>query len=291
MRDLVREYKTYLYFWYESKNQYKKPFISKEQVERDLYQSGELSLKKDIAERIGDIAEKNLKHYENYIDGEEGVDKTTLPKGFLHPDLPNPKVMERQTREQIKLLKITDPEKAHFYEETLFKPTEIDKIFKEDFDISQVKLYPGSEKGSHPADDPDAYSKWFSENQPVELLSKYYFNPLSFSEFGVKKKTMLVSNANTDNHEQKMMTSHFLEEEDFYPLAGYDGAPEFDLLDREKYTVQNDDDLPTISFSTNIGPNELTPLPIEHTLNYQEYHHELENWTLFRSLPIVTKYD
>lgn len=40
----------------------------------------------------------------------------------------------------------------------------IDELMAKDFDLSEVKVYPGSEKGPLPADDPRAYSKWFAEN-------------------------------------------------------------------------------------------------------------------------------
>lgn len=31
-------------------------------------------------------------------------------------------------------------------------------------DFSEIKFYPGSERGPNPEDDPAAYSKWFVEN-------------------------------------------------------------------------------------------------------------------------------
>lgn len=31
-------------------------------------------------------------------------------------------------------------------------------------DLSEVKYYPGTDKGPYPEDDPEGYSKWFVEN-------------------------------------------------------------------------------------------------------------------------------
>ena len=48
----------------------------------------------------------------------------------------------------------------------------MDKVYKEmerTFDVSQVKRYPGNEKGPNPEDDPEHYAKWFMDNQPKEL--------------------------------------------------------------------------------------------------------------------------
>jgi hypothetical protein len=33
-----------------------------------------------------------------------------------------------------------------------------------EYDLNEVKLYPGSDKGPNPEDDPDNYSRWFVEN-------------------------------------------------------------------------------------------------------------------------------
>lgn len=60
-----------------------------------------------------------------------------------------------------------------------------------DFDLDEVKDYPGSEKGPHPDDDPRAYTKWFLENQPKNAFEGYLGpdNKHNFSEFGLKEKT------------------------------------------------------------------------------------------------------
>jgi hypothetical protein len=74
-------------------------------------------------------------------------------------------------------------------------------------------------------------------------------------------------------------------------LATYSGQPEFSIFERERYNVENDEELPSVSVSTNMAVGELAPLPSDHTLNYQEVHFELERWTIFRGLPMMMQYD
>ena len=46
-----------------------------------------------------------------------------------------------------------------------------------------------------------------------------------------------------------------------------------------------------MSITTNLEVGELPPLPSEFTFNYQEFHPELEKWTVFRAMPMLMKYD
>lgn len=46
------------------------------------------------------------------------------------------------------------------------------------------------------------------------------------------------------------MSDYFIEEDEPYPLANYDGTPEFDLMNPDCYTVNNEDELPSVSLST-----------------------------------------
>ena len=80
----------------------------------------------------------------------------------------------------------------------------------------------------------------------------------------------------TENNELKTPYNYMVEEDEIYPCANFTGQPEFSVFERERYNVENDEELPSVTFTTNIGPNELAPLPSEHTLNYQEVHWELE---------------
>lgn len=95
----------------------------------------------------------------------------------------------------------------------------------------------------------------------------------------------------SENNEQKLPVDYFLGEDEEYPMKGYTGLPEFALFERERYNVENDEDIPSVSISTNLGVNELAPLPAEHTLNYQQFHQELERWTVFRGLPMMMQFD
>lgn len=77
-----------------------------------------------------------------------------------------------------------------------------------------------------------------------------------------------------------------------YPTHNYEGAPEFDIANREMYKVENDEDLPSLIFHTPMDPEELSVLPPEHSYVYQtDVHFELERWTIFRSLPMLLNYD
>ena len=100
--------------------------------------------------------------FRQFAQGEEGVDYVSSV--VQDPNLPNPKLLERQIRREITQLKMVDPEKAKSYDEYIFKRNEIDDILATKFDLSEVKIYPGSQKGPRPEDDPDNYSRWFVEN-------------------------------------------------------------------------------------------------------------------------------
>lgn len=92
-------------------------------------------------------------------------------------------------RNAINVLKIEDPEKAKEYEDFVFKRNEIDDIMAEKVDPSDIKYYPGSEKGPLPEDDVDNYSRWFVENQPKSI---YGGKPTDYADLGVKKKLITV---------------------------------------------------------------------------------------------------
>ena len=185
-------------------------------------------------------------------------------------------------------MKMEDPERAKEYEDYIFKRNEIDEIMATNYDMSEVKHYPGSEKGPRPEDDPENYSRWFIENQPKSI---YGDEVTDFSDIGAKKKYVPMVRDMTENNEQKTPLNYFLEEDEPYPLANYTGQPEFALFERDRYNVENDDELPSITLSTNLQVNELPPLPSDHTYNYQDVHWELERWTIFKSFPMMLQYD
>lgn len=154
--------------------------------------------------------------------------------------------------------------------------------------MSEVKIYPGSDKGPNPEDDIENYSRWFIENQPKSI---YDGSQADYSDLGVKKKYVEVVRDQSDNIEHKNMINWFQNDEELYPLQNYHGIPEFAIFDREQYNVEDDDQLPELALTSNMGVNELHPLPTKYTNNYQELHPELERWTIFRGLPMMMKYD
>jgi hypothetical protein len=64
--------------------------------------------------------------------------------------------------------------------------------------MSEVKLYPGSESGPRPEDNPEHYSQWFIENQPKSI---YEGEQSDFSEIGAKKKYVQMVRDMTENVE------------------------------------------------------------------------------------------
>jgi hypothetical protein len=202
--------------------------------------------------------------------GEEGVDfvrTTNTNKGSLDPRMPNSKVLERELKAQINLLKLQDPDKAKEFEEYYFKRNQIDDILTKHYDMSEVRIYPGSEKGPNPEDDPENYSRWFIENQPKQIYPDGFTN--DYKDIGAKRKYVEVLRDLTENVEHKSYVHYFQEEDEIYPLATYQGIPEQSVFEREEYNVENDDELPAVTFASSMAPNELAPLPSEHTYDYQ----------------------
>jgi len=78
-----------------------------------------------------------------------------------------------------------DPEAAQDYKEQIMDKNEIDEVFTKKIDGIEdiVKIYPGSEKGPNPEDDPEFYSDWFIRNQPKELYNGE--NP-DYQDIGVR---------------------------------------------------------------------------------------------------------
>ena len=52
----------------------------------------------------------------------------------------------------------------------------------------------------------------------------------------------------------------FMEEEGAYPLAGFDGIPEFAIADMESYDLSSGQ-LPYLRFHSHMTENEMMPLP------------------------------
>ena len=69
---------------------------------------------------------KNKQIFGEALMGEEGIDYMNAPAKFEDPNMPSEKLLEKQLRVEINLLKMEDPEKAQEYEEFLFKRNEYD---------------------------------------------------------------------------------------------------------------------------------------------------------------------
>jgi hypothetical protein len=129
------------------------------------------------------------------------------------------KILEKQIRAEINRLKIQDPEKAKDYENFMLKRNEYDDIIAAPIDLSEVKPYPGSEKGPSPEDDPENYSRWFFENQPKSIYEPGELQ--DYADIGVKKKYVQMTRDMSENTEHKTPLNYMLEEDEIYPLATY----------------------------------------------------------------------
>ena len=56
-------------------------------------------------------------------------------------------------------------------------------------------------------------------------------------------------------------------------------------MNRANYTRQEGQQDPEIMFLSTQGPNELPPIQPDSTMMYEDFHHELEKWAIYRQLP------
>lgn len=74
-------------------------------------------------------------------------------------------------------------------------------------------------------------------------------------------------------------------------MANYDGIPEFDMVEREKFDTSMPGKLPKLRYHSHILEDELLPMPTDYNLRYNEVHYEIERWSLFRTLPHMVNFD
>ena len=129
-----------------------------------------MSVNKENNDEFGRVSSKNKEHYEEFIKGEEGIDFIHKAKDMEHPEIPSEKLLAKQLRQEINAMKLYEPEKAKEFEKFYFEKDDWHEMITKDHDLSEVKCYPGSEKGPLPEDDPQSYTKWFVENQPRKLF-------------------------------------------------------------------------------------------------------------------------
>lgn len=250
LRTTIMEYKEFFFFMHNNDPRYlNKKYTNEEQRDIDNHQSVQQSAFQSDLQRFQDNLDRNVDLMADFVRGEEGVDYQVLPGKVDDPRYPSEKLLEKQLRKEINRLKLEDPQKAKEYEEFLFKRNEFDEAITAQVDLSEVKIYPGSEKGPRPEDDAENYSRWFIENQPKKI---YQGEHHEFEDIGAKRKYVQMVRDLSENNEQKTPINYFQEEDEIYPLASYQGQPEFSIFERDRYNVENDDELPSVSISTNL---------------------------------------
>lgn len=55
---------------------------------------------------MNEMIDKNIKVFEDYIQGEEGIDYVQRPKDYMDPEMPSEKILEKQIRQEIKMIKL-----------------------------------------------------------------------------------------------------------------------------------------------------------------------------------------
>lgn len=208
---------------------------------RDQAQAYAESDEKHQVERHEEVRKHNLEIKEEYRRGEEGIDYVR-DAWRNDPRIANEQKMKADFRNQIERMRLENPEAAKQYADFFLKRNEIDDLldgkFDNDVDIeSVVRLYPGSPKGPLPSDDPTFYSEWFMRNQPEELIYGEGVTP-NYQDIGVRYRYLWNKQALEEdrvNVEDKDDVANYLEQNELFPMQNYDGIPEFDVLDREKY--------------------------------------------------------
>eukprot|EP00347_Sterkiella_histriomuscorum_P022338 403330831 len=300
LRKTVREYHGLYYYLYENKSSFEKP--QKEFHSRSLFQeqvtdqteAWDNSLLKLEKLKYDDVLDHNQQAVKEYYKGEEGVDYVAQTKEEKEndPTKPNEKMLLKQLKNQLKMLKSTDPEKAQQFQEEVIDRNDYDEIMSREFDFSEIKFYPGSEKGPKPEDDPRAYSRWFAENQPKKAFEGYLEDGKhTFEEFGMKVKNKNIIKEENNNVEILSKNKALISDDNDSPTHNFEGIVEWALLDQDTYQVEEDFELPSIVLQTDLAPNELPIIPNDHTYIYQDVHYELERYTIFRSLPSMMQFN
>ena len=114
------------------------------------------------------------KLYSEYLEGEEGIDYVKYAPGEQDPRKINQKKLEREIKAQLDVLAIDEPDIASELKKRILRTdTVVDEMLSSIIPIEEVKFYPGSDKGLHPDDDPETYSRWFYENQPESCKNEH----------------------------------------------------------------------------------------------------------------------
>lgn len=164
-----------------------KQYTNQDDLIRDAKQSLQQHGFNNDVQRMKDNFDKSMAEYNQYNKGEEGIDYMVMPDKWEDPRYPSEKLLVKQIKRELNILKMQDPEKAKEYQKLILEKNQVDRDYSMQLDLSEVKTYPGSIKGPLPEDDPEHYSRWFVENQPKSLVSGTNAN-YDFSDLGVKRK-------------------------------------------------------------------------------------------------------
>jgi hypothetical protein len=142
----------------------------------------------DDIKEAAKVTHKNRQMFDEYMEGEEGVDHEYLIPGDKDRIKFNVKKFEREVRQELEACKV-DPlmqERADILQNfVLSNDTWADEALnRAPVPDHEIAFYPGSEKGPHPEDDPESYSRWFFDNQPKSLY-EHEDNP-TYVDIGVK---------------------------------------------------------------------------------------------------------
>ncbi|MFO0116141.1 MAG: hypothetical protein ACK521_00460 [bacterium] len=181
-----------------------------------------------------------------------------MPDSIHDPLKPNIRKLEREIRNELKVLALERPNVAARHLEFLTsKNTDIDYEFSQPpVPPEQIKFYPGSIKGPAPEDDPEAYSRWFYEHQPDALKERGLIN---IDEMGIKKKLIRGERTNIYTNEIKDDMEYFYEADEEFLGANFERPPEWEISTRSSYSVVNDEDFGATTFTSLLDVSELAP--------------------------------
>jgi hypothetical protein len=108
---------------------------------------------------------------------------------------------------------------------------------------------------------------------------------------GIKKKLISGEKNEKYSNEIKDEMEYFYEADEMYLGANFERPPEWEISTRSSYTVSNEEDLGATTFTSLLEMHELAPQTMENVLNYNHYHTQQEPWAIFRSLPLLVRYD
>lgn len=108
---------------------------------------------------------------------------------------------------------------------------------------------------------------------------------------GIKKKLISGEKNEKYSNEIKDEMEYFYEADEMYLGANFERPPEWEISTRSSYTVSNEEDLGATTFTSLLEIHELAPQTMENVLNYNHYHTQQEPWAIFRSLPLLVRYD